>query len=246
LALISFCVRSGRRTSALMSHSGLWSAVGSTGVYLTALELVGVLADAAALDVLELQEEGELLAIDAVLVVDEAGGVGQVTALPPRSRIFSTVYWATLPEPETRQVLPSRVSSRVVEHLGGEVDGAVAGGLGTDQRAAPVEALAGEHAGELVAELLVLAEQEADLAAAHADVAGGHVGVWPMWRKSSVMKLWQKRMTSLSLLPLGSKSEPPLPPPMGSVVRLFLKTCSKARNLRMPRLTVGWKRRPPL
>ena len=28
----------------------------------------------------------------------------------------------------------------------------------------------------------------------------------PMWRYSSVMKLWQKRMTSLSLLPLGSKS----------------------------------------
>jgi hypothetical protein len=27
-----------------------------------------------------------------------------------------------------------------------------------------------------------------------------------MWRESSVMKLWQKRITSLSLLPLGSKS----------------------------------------
>ncbi len=51
------------------------------------------------------------------------------------------------------------------------------------------------------------------------------------------MKLWQKRMTSASLLPLGSKSEPPLPPPMGSVVRAFLNTCSKARNLRMPRFT---------
>ncbi len=49
------------------------------------------------------------------------------------------------------------------------------------------------------------------------------------------MKDWQKRMTSTSLLPLGSKFEPPLPPPMGSVVRAFLKTCSKARNLSMPR-----------
>ena len=68
----------------------------------------------------------------------------------------------------------------------------------------------------------------------------------PMWRNSSVMKAWQKRMTSLSLLPFGSKSEPPLPPPMGSVVSEFLKTCSKARNFRMPRLTEGWKRRPPL
>ena len=68
----------------------------------------------------------------------------------------------------------------------------------------------------------------------------------PMWRKSSDMKAWQKRMTSLSLFPFGSKSVPPLPPPMGSVVSEFLKTCSKARNFRMPRFTEGWKRSPPL
>ena len=67
-----------------------------------------------------------------------------------------------------------------------------------------------------------------------------------MWRYSSLMNDWQKRMTSLSLLPLGLKSEPPLPPPMGSEVREFLKTCSKAKNLSTPRLTEGWKRRPPL
>jgi hypothetical protein len=59
------------------------------------------------------------------------------------------------------------------------------------------------------------------------------------------MKLWQKRMTSLSDLPFGSKSEPPLPPPMGRVVRAFLKICSKPRNLMMPRLTEGWNRSRP-
>ena len=69
---------------------------------------------------------------------------------------------------------------------------------------------------------------------------------WPMWRCSSVMNAWQKRITSASLLPFGSKFEPPLPPPIGSVVRAFFRTCSKARNLSMPRYTVGWKRRPPL
>jgi len=37
----------------------------------------------------------------------------------------------------------------------------------------------------------------------------------PMWRKSSDMKAWQKRMTSLSLLPLGRSRFPPLPPPHG-------------------------------
>ncbi len=68
----------------------------------------------------------------------------------------------------------------------------------------------------------------------------------PMCRKSSDMKLWQKRMTSLSDFPFGSKSEPPLPPPIGSVVSAFLNVCSKARNFRMPRLTDGWNLRPPL
>ena len=60
------------------------------------------------------------------------------------------------------------------------------------------------------------------------------------------MKLWQKRITSASDLPFGSKSEPPLPPPMGRVVREFLRICSKPRNFITERLTEGWKRRPPL
>ena len=68
----------------------------------------------------------------------------------------------------------------------------------------------------------------------------------PTWRNSSVAKAWQKRITSPGLLPLGSKSDPPLPPPIGSVVSAFLKVCSKARNFRIDRFTDGWKRRPPL
>ena len=68
----------------------------------------------------------------------------------------------------------------------------------------------------------------------------------PMWRQSSVMKDWQKAMTSRLDLPFGSKSEPPLPPPIGSVVSEFLRICSKPRNFSMPRVTVGLKRRPPL
>ncbi len=68
----------------------------------------------------------------------------------------------------------------------------------------------------------------------------------PMWRYSSVMNAWQKRMTSASLLPRGSKSEPPFAPPIGRVVRLSLKDCSKARNFITERFTEGWNRRPPL
>ena len=68
----------------------------------------------------------------------------------------------------------------------------------------------------------------------------------PICLKSSVIKLWQNAITSLSDLPLGSKSLPPLPPPIGSVVSEFLKICSKPRNLIIPRFTDGWKRSPPL
>ena len=37
-------------------------------------------------------------------------------------------------------------------------------------------------------------------------------------------------MISMSDFPLGSKSAPPFPPPIGNVVKLFLKVCSKAKN----------------
>ena len=61
----------------------------------------------------------------------------------------------------------------------------------------------------------------------------------PMYLESSVIKLWQNAMISLSDLPFGSKSEPPLPPPIGSVVREFLKICSNPKNLIIPRFTEG-------
>ena len=53
-------------------------------------------------------------------------------------------------------------------------------------------------------------------------------------------------MISLSDFPLGSKSEPPLPPPIARPVKEFLKICSKPKNLIIPTFTEGWKRNPPL
>src|SRR3546814_20719807 len=52
-----------------------------------------------------------------------------------------------------------------------------AGRLGADQRPAPFEALAGEHAGELAGDPLILAEHIADLAPADPDVARRHVDI---------------------------------------------------------------------
>jgi hypothetical protein len=56
----------------------------------------------------------------------------------------------------------------------------------------------------------------------------------PTWRYSSVMNDWQKRITSASLRPFGSKSAPPFPAPIPVPVRAFLKICSKPRNLITP------------
>ena len=64
------------------------------------------------------------------------------------------------------------------EHLLREVHRTVAGRLGAHLGAAPLHALAGEHARLVpVGDLAVLAEEVADLARAHADVARRHIGV---------------------------------------------------------------------
>ena len=55
----------------------------------------------------------------------------------------------------------------------------------------------------------------------------------PMCFESSIMKDWQNLITSRSDFPLGLKSAPPLPEPIGRVVKLFLKVCSNPRNFRI-------------
>ena len=61
----------------------------------------------------------------------------------------------------------------------------------------------------------------------------------PMCFANSVIKAWQNFIISISDFPFGSKSAPPFPPPIGSVVKLFLKVCSKARNFNMLKFTEG-------
>jgi hypothetical protein len=80
-----------------------------------------------------------------------------------------------LPDPDTTPLDPL---ARAQQHLLREEHGTVARGLGAHLGAAPAHPLAGQHTG-LVAlrDATVLAEEEADLAAAHSDVARGDVGV---------------------------------------------------------------------
>ena len=60
------------------------------------------------------------------------------------------------------------------------------------------------------------------------------------------MNAWQNLITSLSERPRIEKSEPPLPPPMGRVVRAFLNVCSNPKNFSIDRFTDGWNLNPPL
>src|SRR5208282_6544997 len=166
--------------------------------------------------------------------------------LAPKSSSFSTVYWETLPLPDTRHSFPSRESLRDLSISAAKYTHPypVASGRISEPpqfNPLPVSTPLNSLASRLYwPNRNPISRPPTPMSPAGTSVFG------PMWRQSSVMKLWQKRITSLSLLPLGSKSEPPFPPPMGSVVREFLNTCSKARNLRIPRLTEGWNRNPPL
>merc|ERR1719162_2493309 len=138
--------------------------------------LLDVLGDAAALHGLEVDDVGELLAVDAVHVGDVAAGVGHGDALATEVDHLLAGVGRDVAGAGEHDVLALEVRAFGLEHLTGEVDQAVAGSLGADETPAPLEALAGEDARELVGELLVHAEHGADLTPADADVAGGDVG----------------------------------------------------------------------
>ena len=107
----------------------------------------------------------DLLLGDAVGIVDEAARNPKASAPCRRVGRSSPPHGSRhCPSPRSpRSCRPGPVPS-VREHVGEEVDRAIARRLGADQRAALFESLAGQHAGELVGDALVLAEHVADLA----------------------------------------------------------------------------------
>ena len=141
------------------------------------LELVGVLLDPAAALVLELHDVGELFPVDALLVVNVTAGIGKGHHLGSEFEKLLGGELGYVAASRNQADFPLEGFVPGGQHLRREVDRSVAGRLGPDERAAPVQPLSGQDPGELVGQPLVLAEQEADLAAADADVAGRHVGV---------------------------------------------------------------------
>src|SRR5690606_9100105 len=135
-------------------------------------ELVEILAQRNALRLLQPLERIE---IDAVRIVERAGGMG--TGDRPRAELVELL------DRVDRHVAGARDQAGLaldgvapsLEHVLREVDAAVAGRFAATVGAAPQQALAGQHAVVAPGQALVLAEQVADLARAHPDVARGHI-----------------------------------------------------------------------
>ena len=133
-----------------------------------------VLGQACALDFLDFLEQSD---IDSFGIIDPACGIGACDDLCAQllcllDRVDRDVACAG-----DRDGLAFKACAVVLEELLGQVYEAVAGSLGPCQGAAVGEALAGQNAFIQCGDSLVLAVQEADLAAAYADIACGYVGV---------------------------------------------------------------------
>ena len=142
---------------------------------LRAFELLFVgLADVVAAGA-ELEHVFNLLGIEAGGIVDVAVGTADGDDFCTKLGSLLGCTPGNIAEAGDGNGLIFQIVALGGEHVLYEIDGTITGGLGTDARAAELQALAGEHALELVCELLIHAEEVADFATAYADVASGNV-----------------------------------------------------------------------
>ena len=140
-------------------------------------ELGGVGLDDVVVAGAELEHVIDAFLSHSLFVIDVAVGTGDGDNLSTELNELLGGAPGDVTEAGESDRLALDVLAELLEHVLGEVDSAVAGSLGTDERTAEGTALAGENADELVAQALVLAEEVADFAAADADVTGGNVGI---------------------------------------------------------------------
>ena len=136
--------------------------------------VIQVSLDAGTLDFLDFLDD---LVVNAVLVHDVAVGVAHGDNLAAHLGSFLVCIGSNIAGAGDDHTLALKALASISQHFLGKVAQAVAGSLGTGQGTAERDALAGQDAGVLVADALVLAKQEADLTAANADITGGHIGI---------------------------------------------------------------------
>ncbi len=116
--------------------------------------------------------------VDAVGVMHDAVGIRTGHHLGSQLLELLHCVDGDVPRPRHDTGTAIEVGFPCPQHLVDEVHRAVAGRFGTHERATPFDAFAGHRSGLVsVGDAFVLPEQETDLSAADADVAGGDVGV---------------------------------------------------------------------
>ena len=136
-----------------------------------------VFRDTTAATGLEIDEIGELLFVAAFRVVDKAVGIGKGHHAAAQLYGFFDGVLRHVARTGHRADLAFEILSAVLQDFGREVDVAVSRGFGADQTASEGESLARDRPCEFVFDSLVLAEQVADLALAHADVPRRNVDI---------------------------------------------------------------------
>ncbi|MNT29986.1 hypothetical protein D3C72_1657550 [compost metagenome] len=147
-----------------------------TGAELQA-KTAGQFTDAPALYVFQLQNRQPLLLGQTAFAIQRTLGVGQRNHLAAQVHDLARRVLRNVAGTGDCHSLALDCQTAALEHFFGEVHATETGGFRANQAAAVAWAFAGHHAGELVAQALVLAEQETDLPRADTDVPGRHVNV---------------------------------------------------------------------
>ena len=140
-------------------------------------ELLGVFADAAAAHVLDFHQCGEFFGCKPGRVNHGAVGVGRRDDFGTALHGFFNGVLRHIARTGNGHGFSFERLAGALHHFAGKVDGAVTGGFGTDQAAAPAQAATGEYAIGLCREFFHHAGHEAHFPGAHADVACWHVPV---------------------------------------------------------------------
>ena len=117
------------------------------------------------------------LSRNAVFIVNVAVGAGDGNNLAAQLVDLNNSTPSNVTKAGDRKGLTFDLFAVGLEHFCGVVNRAKAGSLGANEGTAVGATLTGQHAGEFVAQSLVLTKEVADLACANADVACGNVGI---------------------------------------------------------------------